>query len=241
MLGAFTRLGRAGRRRRHRHHGGPSPRRRRPSTLPPGASTSSSSTPTPATATPWSTPTRPRAPAWPSGTCSTSATAPSGTSPGPRSPSPAQRRAARLARRRSTEAGRPVPPPLRGDWSAESGYAAGLAPRRRARLHRGVRRQRPDGARPAARPARAGPAGARATSASSASTTSPTPASFLPPLTTVHQDFAEVGRRCVEGVLRQIRDGPRRARHRPGPHPPGAPRQHGTARQLSRTLSATVQ
>jgi DNA-binding LacI/PurR family transcriptional regulator len=28
---------------------------------------------------------------------------------------------------------------------------------------------------------------------------------FAPPLTTVHQDFAEVGRRCVEQALRQIR------------------------------------
>jgi DNA-binding LacI/PurR family transcriptional regulator len=34
----------------------------------------------------------------------------------------------------------------------------------------------------------------------------PETASFLPPLTTVHQDFSEVGRRCVDGVLRQIRN-----------------------------------
>lgn len=33
----------------------------------------------------------------------------------------------------------------------------------------------------------------------------PESGSFQPPLTTVHQDFAEVGRRCVEGVLRQMR------------------------------------
>ena len=33
----------------------------------------------------------------------------------------------------------------------------------------------------------------------------PEAGSFLPPLTTVHQDFAEVGRLCVEGVLRQMR------------------------------------
>ncbi|GAA2944963.1 hypothetical protein GCM10010446_32840 [Streptomyces enissocaesilis] len=33
----------------------------------------------------------------------------------------------------------------------------------------------------------------------------PEAGSFLPPLTTVHQDFAEVGRRRVEGVLRQMR------------------------------------
>jgi DNA-binding LacI/PurR family transcriptional regulator len=33
-----------------------------------------------------------------------------------------------------------------------------------------------------------------------------TAAWFIPPLTTVHQDFAEVGRRCVQGVLEQIRN-----------------------------------
>jgi DNA-binding LacI/PurR family transcriptional regulator len=31
---------------------------------------------------------------------------------------------------------------------------------------------------------------------------------YLPPLTTVHQDFAEVGRRCVQALLRQIRNEP---------------------------------
>jgi DNA-binding LacI/PurR family transcriptional regulator len=34
----------------------------------------------------------------------------------------------------------------------------------------------------------------------------PEASSFLPPLTTVHQDFAEVGRRCVQGLLEQIHD-----------------------------------
>ncbi|MDX2697332.1 substrate-binding domain-containing protein, partial [Streptomyces ipomoeae] len=29
--------------------------------------------------------------------------------------------------------------------------------------------------------------------------------SFLPPLTTIHQDFAEVGRLCVQGVLSKMR------------------------------------
>jgi DNA-binding LacI/PurR family transcriptional regulator len=33
----------------------------------------------------------------------------------------------------------------------------------------------------------------------------PDSGSFIPPLTTVHQDFAEVGRRCVQGALQQIR------------------------------------
>jgi DNA-binding LacI/PurR family transcriptional regulator len=34
----------------------------------------------------------------------------------------------------------------------------------------------------------------------------PDATAYLPPLTTVHQDFAEVGRRCVRGLLEQIRD-----------------------------------
>ncbi len=34
----------------------------------------------------------------------------------------------------------------------------------------------------------------------------PDSAYFVPPLTTVHQDFAEVGRRCVQQALAQIRD-----------------------------------
>jgi DNA-binding LacI/PurR family transcriptional regulator len=34
----------------------------------------------------------------------------------------------------------------------------------------------------------------------------PESASFLPPLTTIHQDFAEVGRLCVEGVLSKMRE-----------------------------------
>ena len=33
----------------------------------------------------------------------------------------------------------------------------------------------------------------------------PDSGSFIPPLTTVHQDFAEIGRRCVQAVLQQIR------------------------------------
>jgi DNA-binding LacI/PurR family transcriptional regulator len=36
----------------------------------------------------------------------------------------------------------------------------------------------------------------------------PDASSYLPPLTTVHQDFAEVGRRCVQAMLRQIRREP---------------------------------
>ncbi len=34
----------------------------------------------------------------------------------------------------------------------------------------------------------------------------PEAASFIPPLTTVHQDFARVGALCVEAVLRELAD-----------------------------------
>ena len=93
-------------------------------TLPP-TSRSSWSTPTPATAIRSSTPTRPTAPGTPSGTCSTSATARSGTGrPGGVVRGAAPRR--RLAGRAAEAAGCPAPPVERGDWSAESGYRAGL-------------------------------------------------------------------------------------------------------------------
>ncbi len=104
-----------------------------------------------------------------------------------------------------TAAGRPVPPIRHGDWSVESGYTIGLQIADepectavfaandqmamgllRAFHERGVRvpgdisvvgfDDIPD-----------------------------TAAWFIPPLTTVRQDFAEVGRRCVQGVLAQIR------------------------------------
>ena len=102
------------------------------------------------------------------------------------------------------EHGRPVPPIRHGDWSAESGYQAGL------RL--------------------AGEAGCTAVWASNDQMALgllrafhergrdvpndisvvgfddiEDSASFIPPLTTVHQNFTEVGRRCVQGLLRQIR------------------------------------
>lgn len=101
-------------------------------------------------------------------------------------------------------AGREVPPLLRGDWSAESGYRAGL---RIARdpgcsavfvandqmalgLLRALREQ-----------GRRVPEDVSVVGFDDI----PEAASYMPPLTTIHQDFAEVGRRCVDGVLRQIR------------------------------------
>ena len=170
--------GRTRRRRRHRHHGGPPPRR---GDRDAAARTcrSSSSTPTPASSTAWWTPTRPTAPARPSGTCSTSATGRSGTSPAPKSPSPPNA-APPPGARTLTAAGAAVPPVLRGDWSADSGYRGRAPARRRTRLHGGVRRQRPDGPRPAAGLPREGPKQSPRTSAWSASTTSPKPPPTLP-------------------------------------------------------------
>ncbi|MEU1802401.1 LacI family DNA-binding transcriptional regulator [Streptomyces sp. NPDC019937] len=133
-----------------------------------------------------------------------------------------------------TEAGRVPPPLVRGDWSAESGYRAGLALAAEEdctavfaandqmalgllrALHEKGRRV-PDDV------------------SVIGFDDIPEAGSFLPPLTTVHQDFAEVGRRCVEGVLRQMRpSAPRRGttlvptrlvvRHSTAPPPPRSAR-----------------
>jgi DNA-binding LacI/PurR family transcriptional regulator len=122
---------------------------------------------------------------------------------GPEESFAAQRRADAW-RAELTEAGRTPPPLLRGDWSAESGYRAGrrLAEEKdctavfaandqmalgllRALHERG--RKIPDEV------------------SVIGFDDIPDAGSFLPPLTTVHQDFAEVGRLCVEGVLRGMR------------------------------------
>ncbi|WNI19499.1 LacI family DNA-binding transcriptional regulator [Actinacidiphila sp. ITFR-21] len=104
-----------------------------------------------------------------------------------------------------TEAGCGIPEPLRGDWSAESGYRAG---RRIAedpdctavfaandQMALGVLRALHEHGRRV--PEDISVVGFDDLPESS---------SFMPPLTTVHQDFSEVGRRCVESVLRQIRN-----------------------------------
>ncbi|MFJ1646313.1 LacI family DNA-binding transcriptional regulator [Streptomyces sp. NPDC088258] len=102
-------------------------------------------------------------------------------------------------------AGREVPPPLRGDWSAESGYRAGLRLAREPgctavfaandQMALGLLRALHESGR--AVPGQVSVVGFDDI---------PDAGSYLPPLTTVHQDFAEVGRRCVEGALRQIRE-----------------------------------
>jgi DNA-binding LacI/PurR family transcriptional regulator len=110
-------------------------------------------------------------------------------------------------RRTLLEAGRAVPPVQRGDWTAESGYRAGLVlagePGCTAvfaandQMALGVLRAFHERGR---------------TVPQDVSIVGfddiPDSGSFIPPLTTVHQDFAEVGRRCVQGLLRQIRNEP---------------------------------
>ncbi|NMO55282.1 LacI family DNA-binding transcriptional regulator [Actinoplanes sp. TBRC 11911] len=104
-----------------------------------------------------------------------------------------------------TDAGAPVPPIERGDWSALSGYAAG---RRLAanpdctaifaandQMALGVLRALHESGRRV-------PQDVSVVGFDDI----PDAAGYLPPLTTVHQDFAEVGRRCVHGLLSQIRD-----------------------------------
>ncbi|MEU6430659.1 LacI family DNA-binding transcriptional regulator [Microbispora sp. NPDC046973] len=118
----------------------------------------------------------------------------------------ASQRRAQAWRLALEEAGRPVPPPLHGDWSAESGYAAGLAlagePGCTAvfasndQMALGLLRAFHERGR-------AVPDGISVVGFDDI----PDASCFVPPLTTVHQDFAEVGRRCVQGVLRQIREG----------------------------------
>ncbi|GGX85057.1 LacI family DNA-binding transcriptional regulator [Streptomyces fructofermentans] len=101
------------------------------------------------------------------------------------------------------EAGREAPPLVRGDWSAESGYRAGL-----------VLADRPDCTAVFAANDQMALGLLRALHEQGRYVPDdvsvigfddiPESGSFLPPLTTVHQDFAEVGRRCVAGVLRQM-------------------------------------
>ncbi|MFI6932023.1 LacI family DNA-binding transcriptional regulator [Streptomyces sp. NPDC050287] len=104
------------------------------------------------------------------------------------------------------EAGRPAPRLVRGDWSAESGYRAGLElatePDCTAvfaandQMALGLLRALHERGRRV--PEDVSVIGFDDIAEAS---------SFLPPLTTLHQDFAEVGRLCVDAVLRKMRQG----------------------------------
>ncbi|WP_333767857.1 LacI family DNA-binding transcriptional regulator [Streptomyces sp. IBSBF 2435] len=103
------------------------------------------------------------------------------------------------------ERGRAASEPLRGDWSAESGYRAGLrlAADRDCTAAFAANDQMALGLlRALSERGRRVPQDVSVVGFDDI----PEASSFIPPLTTVHQDFSEVGRRCVEGVLRQIRN-----------------------------------
>lgn len=152
---------------------------------------------------------------------------------GPEGSFAAQRRADAW-RAALTEAGCPVPPLLRGDWSAESGYRAGqeLAERKDCTAVFAANDQMALGLlRALHEHGRRVPEDVSVVGFDDIAEAS----SFLPPLTTLHQDFAEVGRLCVENVLRKMRhEGPERGttlvptrlvvRESTAPPPPGAPR-----------------
>jgi DNA-binding LacI/PurR family transcriptional regulator len=107
-------------------------------------------------------------------------------------------------RRTLQEAGRDVPEVYRGDWSAASGYAAGQEiARTDATAVFAANDQMALGLlRALAEAGRKVPQDVSVVGFDDL----PDAVAYLPPLTTVHQDFAEVGRRCVAGVLRQMAD-----------------------------------
>lgn len=102
-------------------------------------------------------------------------------------------------------AGRQVPPLERGDWSAGSGYRAGLRLAERPdctavfaandEMALGVLRALHEAGRPV--PGEVSVIGFD---------DHPDSGNYFPPLTTVHQDFAEVGRQSVDQVIAQVRD-----------------------------------
>ena len=106
-----------------------------------------------------------------------------------------------------TAAGVSAPPAERGDWSTSSGYRAGLRladePDCTAvfaandQMALGVLRALHERGRRV--PQEVSVVGFDDI---------PDAAAFLPPLTTLHQNFSEVGRRCVEVLLDDIRGGP---------------------------------
>ena len=208
-LGRVRPARRAGRRRHHHHHRG-APARRGDVALPAGL---------PVVVVDSSAGDRlpdrrhrpgPRRPAGHRAPARTSVTARSGTSPGPSaSYSAARRRDGRGRRRCEAHGADGAARARRATGRPSPGYEAGLA----------ARRATPTSPRSSPRttrwrsaccaPCTSAAARCPATSASSASTTWRSPRSFWPPLTTVHQYFAEVGRRSVEELLHEVETGER--------------------------------
>lgn len=104
------------------------------------------------------------------------------------------------------DAGRPVPPVCRGDWSADSGYQAGLRladePGCTAvfaandQMALGLLRAFHDRGRSVPRDISV-----------VGFDDIPEAGSFIPPLTTIHQDFTEMGKQSVRRLIAQVRDG----------------------------------
>ncbi|MFC7849686.1 LacI family DNA-binding transcriptional regulator [Arthrobacter sp. NPDC057388] len=122
---------------------------------------------------------------------------------GPEGSFASERRAAAW-RTTLTAAGRRVPPLLRGDWSADSGYTAGLLLADEAGCtavfaandHMALGLLRAFREKGKSVPEDISLVGFDDV---------PEASSYAPPLTTVHQNFTGVGERCVDNVLQQLR------------------------------------
>jgi DNA-binding LacI/PurR family transcriptional regulator len=122
---------------------------------------------------------------------------------GPEESFASERRAAAW-RATLSAAGRTVPPVLRGDWSADSGYTAGLRLADEpgctavfaANDHMALGLLRAFREKGKSVPGDISLVGFDDV---------PEASSYAPPLTTVHQNFADVGERCVDNVLQQLR------------------------------------
>jgi DNA-binding LacI/PurR family transcriptional regulator len=122
---------------------------------------------------------------------------------GPAASLASERRAAAW-RNTLTAASRPVPPVIFGDWSADSGYAAGLRLADEpgctavfaANDHMALGLLRAFREKGKSVPDDVSLVGFDDV---------PEASSYSPPLTTVHQNFADVGIQCVDNILQQIR------------------------------------
>lgn len=106
--------------------------------------------------------------------------------------------------------GRPVPPPLEGDWTAASGYSAGLALARQPEVtavFAGNDRMALGVLRALAEAGRRVPEDVSVIGFDNI----PDAAYYRPPLTTLSQDFASVGAHAVRLALRQAQAGHRHA------------------------------
>lgn len=122
---------------------------------------------------------------------------------GPEESLASERRAAAW-RATLTREGRTVPPVLQGDWSADSGYAAGLRLADEpgctavfaANDHMALGVLRAFHEKGKSVPEDISVVGFDDVTEAS---------SYTPPLTSVHQDYTEIGTQCIDNVLRQIR------------------------------------